>query len=79
MESLLLGMPTSCLPNGNEFERAMLHDAMRLVVECHVHKCGPSCFKYTASKTKYQLCRHMLATVWGGPSRAYFPSGFFEG
>ena len=63
MESLLLGMPTSCLPNGNEFERAMLHDAMRLVVECHVHKCGPSCFKYTASKKKYQLCRHMFYHV----------------
>ena len=63
MEAILLGKITPCFPSGNDFEMAMLHDAVRLVMECHMHKCGPNCFKYTASRTKYQLCRHMFYHV----------------
>ena len=63
MEALLLGGETRCFTVGNDFERALLHDAVRLVMECHMHKCGDSCFKYTDSKSKYQLCRHLFYHV----------------
>ena len=63
MEAILMGQVSECFAAGNDFERAFFCDAVRLVMECHMHKCGPSCFKYTSSKTKFQLCRHLFYHV----------------
>ena len=43
---------------GNDFERRFLYDAWRLVLQCHIHRCGPSCYKYNTNKQKAYLCRH---------------------
>ena len=58
-----MGELTDYFKAGNDFERCFLYDAWRLVLQSHIHRCGPSCYKYNTGKKKAALCRHYFYHV----------------
>ena len=63
LESHVMGALSDYFEAGNDFERSFLYDAWRLVLQCHIHRCGPSCYKYNSGKKKAFLCRHYFYHV----------------